>query len=175
MRIVLALGGNALLQRGEPMTAENQRANIRLAAERIALVTPGNEIVIAHGNGPQVGNLLVKNELAASVVPPVPLDWCGAQTQATLGFVLANALDAALARRSIDRRTAAMTDTAVWAGAVGNPQRWCQTKRGNTHSRRGGTDTGHRPKGSTPPTRACTPARQRTPTLAHRDQNVSTA
>ena len=55
------------------------------------------DVVITHGNGPQVGNLLVKNELAASVVPPVPLDWCGAQTQATLGFVLLNALDAALA------------------------------------------------------------------------------
>ena len=52
--------------------------------------------MITHGNGPQVGNLLVKNELAAAVVPPVPLDWCGAQTQATLGFVLMNALEAAL-------------------------------------------------------------------------------
>ena len=41
---------------------------------------------MTHGNGPQVGNLLVKNELAAAVVPPVPLDWCGAQTQATIGF-----------------------------------------------------------------------------------------
>ena len=56
------------------------------------------EVVITHGNGPQVGNLLVKNELAAAVVPPVPLDWCGAQTQATLGFVLMDALEAALAR-----------------------------------------------------------------------------
>ncbi len=55
MRIVIALGGNALLQRGQPMTAENQRANIRVAAEQIAAVAPGNEIVIAHGNGPQVG------------------------------------------------------------------------------------------------------------------------
>jgi carbamate kinase len=64
------------------------------------------EVVITHGNGPQVGNLLVKNELAASVVPPVPLDWCGAQTQATLGFVLMDALDAALARRGVERRCA---------------------------------------------------------------------
>ena len=46
-------------------------------------------MVLTHGNGPQVGNLLVKNELAAHVVPPVPLDWCGAQTQGTLGFVIA--------------------------------------------------------------------------------------
>ncbi len=55
------------------------------------------EIVLTHGNGPQVGNLLVKNELAAAVVPPVPLDWCGASTQATLGFVLMEALDFATA------------------------------------------------------------------------------
>ena len=69
MRIVIALGGNALLQRGQPMTAENQRANIRLAAERIAAVAPGNEIVIAHGNGPQVG-LLALQDAAYEAVDP---------------------------------------------------------------------------------------------------------
>ena len=69
------------------------------------LLAHGVDVVITHGNGPQVGNLLVKNELAAAVVPPVPLDWCGAQTQATLGFVLMDALDAALAARGVDRRT----------------------------------------------------------------------
>jgi carbamate kinase len=69
--------------------------------------------VVTHGNGPQVGNLLVKNELAAAVVPPVPLDWCGAQTQATLGFVLMDALDAELARRGVDRRTAALVTRAL--------------------------------------------------------------
>ena len=62
------------------------------------LLADGVEVVITHGNGPQVGNLLVKNELAAAVVPPVPLDWCGAQTQATLGFVLMDALDAGARR-----------------------------------------------------------------------------
>ena len=64
--------------------------------------------MITHGNGPQVGNLLVKNELAAAVVPPVPLDWCGAQTQATLGFVLMDALDvgAAAPRRAAPLRDA---------------------------------------------------------------------
>jgi carbamate kinase len=72
------------------------------------LIAHGDEVVITHGNGPQVGNLLVKNELAAGVVPPVPLDWCGAQTQATLGFVLMNALEAALARIGHDRPTAAI-------------------------------------------------------------------
>jgi len=87
MRIVIALGGNALLQRGQPMTAENQRANIRLAAERIAAVAPGNEIVIAHGNGPQVG-LLALQDAAYEAVDPYPLDVLGAETEAMIGYVI---------------------------------------------------------------------------------------
>ncbi|MBX7434877.1 carbamate kinase [Mycobacterium sp. Y57] len=87
MRIVIALGGNALLQRGQPMTAENQRANIRLAAERIAAVAPGNELVIAHGNGPQVG-LLALQAAAYTDVAPYPLDVLGAQTDAMIGYVI---------------------------------------------------------------------------------------
>jgi carbamate kinase len=87
MRIVIALGGNAILQRGQPMTAENQRANIRLAAERIAEVVPGNEVVIAHGNGPQVG-LLALQAAAYRDVAPYPLDVLGAQTEAMIGYVI---------------------------------------------------------------------------------------
>jgi carbamate kinase len=87
MRIVIALGGNALLLRGQPMTAENQRANVRLAAERIAEVVPGNEVVIAHGNGPQVG-LLALQAAAYQDVPPYPLDVLGAQTEAMIGYVV---------------------------------------------------------------------------------------
>jgi carbamate kinase len=87
MRIVIALGGNALLQRGQPMTAENQRANIRLAAERIAAVAPGNQIVIAHGNGPQVG-LLALQDAAYEEVAPYPLDVLGAETEAMIGYVI---------------------------------------------------------------------------------------
>jgi carbamate kinase len=87
MRIVIALGGNALLQRGQPMTAENQRANIRLAAERIASIAGGNEIVIAHGNGPQVG-LLALQDLAYEAVDPYPLDVLGAETEAMIGYVI---------------------------------------------------------------------------------------
>ena len=87
MRIVIALGGNALLQRGQPMTAENQRANIRVAAECIAAVAPGNEIVVAHGNGPQVG-LLALQAAAYHDVAPYPLDVLGAQTEAMIGYVI---------------------------------------------------------------------------------------
>ncbi|BBZ17906.1 carbamate kinase [Mycolicibacterium gadium] len=87
MRIVIALGGNALLRRGQPMTAENQRANIRVAAEAIAQVVPGNEIVVAHGNGPQVG-LLALQAAAYHEVAPYPLDVLGAQTEAMIGYVI---------------------------------------------------------------------------------------
>lgn len=91
MRIVIALGGNALLQRGQPMTAENQSANIRVAAERISAIAPGNQIVIAHGNGPQVGLLALQAAAYHDVahgVTPYPLDVLGAQTEAMIGYVI---------------------------------------------------------------------------------------
>ena len=109
MRVLLALGGNAMTNADGRARPEDQIAAAEVAMEAVAdLVAEGVDVVVTHGNGPQVGNLLVKNELAAAVVPPVPLDWCGAQTQATLGFVLMDALDAALARRRVDRRSAAV-------------------------------------------------------------------
>ena len=81
---------------------EDQRAAITLAMEEIAdIVASGAQVVLTHGNGPQVGNLLVKNEIAAHVVPPVPLDWCGAQTQGTIGVLIMNALETSLARRGV--------------------------------------------------------------------------
>lgn len=70
-----------------------QRAAVEEAMRHVrALVADGHEVTLTHGNGPQVGNLLLKNQLAAEVVPPVPLDWCGAQTQATIGVLIMNAL-----------------------------------------------------------------------------------
>ena len=87
MRIVVALGGNALLRRGEPMTADNQRANIRIATEQIAKVHPGNQLVIAHGNGPQVG-LLSLQAAAYTQVSPYPLDVLGAETEGMIGYII---------------------------------------------------------------------------------------
>jgi carbamate kinase len=116
MRVLLALGGNAMTSADGRARVDDQIAAARVAMNAVVdLIAEEVDVVITHGNGPQVGNLLVKNELAAGVVPPVPLDWCGAQTQATLGFVLTNALDAALARRSIARRTAALVTRTVVA------------------------------------------------------------
>jgi len=87
MRIVVALGGNALLRRGEPMTADNQRANIRIATEQIAKIYPGNQLVIAHGNGPQVG-LLSLQAAAYTQVSPYPLDVLGAETEGMIGYII---------------------------------------------------------------------------------------
>ncbi|MBV6752378.1 carbamate kinase [Pseudomonas chlororaphis] len=87
MRIVIALGGNALLRRGEPMTADNQRANIRIATEQIAKVYPDNQLVIAHGNGPQVG-LLSLQAAAYTQVSPYPLDVLGAETEGMIGYII---------------------------------------------------------------------------------------
>lgn len=87
MRIVIALGGNALLRRGEAMTAANQRENVRLAAVQMAKVHPGNELVIAHGNGPQVG-LLALQGAAYTEVETYPLDVLGAQTEGMIGYMI---------------------------------------------------------------------------------------
>ncbi|OUZ11602.1 carbamate kinase [Aeromicrobium sp. PE09-221] len=114
MRIVIALGGNAMTSSDGSARPEDQRDAIRLAARPIAdLVAAGHEVLLTHGNGPQVGNLLTKNELTASQVPPVPLDWCGAQTQATIGMLMLNALDAELAERGVDRRCAAVVSRTL--------------------------------------------------------------
>ena len=80
MLIVTALGGNALLRRGEPMTAENQRHNVRIAARALAPVAAEHQLVIAHGNGPQVG-LLALQAAAYTDVETYPLDVLGAETQ----------------------------------------------------------------------------------------------
>ncbi len=109
MRALIALGGNAMTGPDGSATAPAQEQAVTAAMEHVAdLVASGIDVVLTHGNGPQVGNLLVKNELAAHVVPPVPLDWCGASTQATVGLLVLDALDAALAARGIDRRVAAL-------------------------------------------------------------------
>jgi len=87
MRVVVALGGNALLKRGEPMTAENQRLNVRSATPALAAVAKEHQLVLSHGNGPQVG-LLALQAAAYTEVDPYPLDILGAQTEGMIGYVL---------------------------------------------------------------------------------------
>jgi carbamate kinase len=117
MRLVVALGGNAIAgERGaDPVS---QQEAVEGACDQIAeLIRHGHEVVITHGNGPQVGNLLLKNDLARHVVPPVPLDWCVAQTQATLGFLIATALEARVPERfvaAVVTRVLVAADDPAW-------------------------------------------------------------
>ena len=116
VRVVIALGGNAMTAPDGSARPDDQRAAIERAMEQVApIATAGHQVVLTHGNGPQVGNLLVKNELAAAVVPPVPLDWCGAQTQGTIGTLILNAL----ARRGVARVAALVSRTLVSAADAG--------------------------------------------------------
>jgi carbamate kinase len=87
MLIVTALGGNALLRRGEAMTAENQRANVRVAAKALAPVAAAHQLVIGHGNGPQVG-LLALQGAAYDKIDTYPLDVLGAQTEGMIGYMI---------------------------------------------------------------------------------------
>ena len=87
MRILVALGGNALLKRGEPMTAEAQRANVQVAARSLAPIAEQHELVISHGNGPQVG-LLALQASAYTEVEAYPLDVLGAQTEGMIGYLI---------------------------------------------------------------------------------------
>ncbi len=87
MRIVIALGGNALLRRGDPMTMQVQRRNVRIAAEAIAPLSAGHSIVIVHGNGPQVGLLSLQAE-AYQDAEPYPLDVLDAGTQGMIGYLI---------------------------------------------------------------------------------------
>src|ERR1700712_2048192 len=108
-RVVIALGGNAMTGPDGSATPQAQRDAIREAADHIAdVVASGVEVVLTHGNGPQVGNLLVKNEMAAHVVPPVPLDWNVARTPPPIAFTMADELDAALKARGLPQRTAGL-------------------------------------------------------------------
>ncbi len=91
--IVIALGGNSLIRPSEKGTIEEQYANLWKTAEQLfELLASGNRIVITHGNGPQVGNLLLASEVAKGMVPLMPLDICGAATQGFMGFMIQNTL-----------------------------------------------------------------------------------
>jgi carbamate kinase len=87
MRVVVALGGNALLRRGQPMTVENQRENVRVACDHLAPIAEQHELIISHGNGPQIG-LLALEEAAYGEVSQSPLDVLGAETQGMIGYLI---------------------------------------------------------------------------------------
>jgi carbamate kinase len=101
MRIVVALGGNALLKRGERPDAANQIANVTLAVEALAPLAREHELVITHGNGPQIGVLAVESASDPRLSAPYPLDVLGAQTQGMIGYWLLQAFQNALPGRQV--------------------------------------------------------------------------
>jgi carbamate kinase len=102
--IVIALGGNAVLKRGEKGTYDEQYQNIKTSVGDIAdLIVGGHKIVLTHGNGPQIGATLLRHEAAKSIVPPFPLDACGAETQGFIGYMIQQALRNELKSRGIDK------------------------------------------------------------------------
>jgi carbamate kinase len=106
-RVVIALGGNALLRRGEDDTSENMRRSARSAAEQIAdIAAAGWEVVVTHGNGPQVGRILLQQEAAREAVNPMPLDVCGAESQGQIGYLLQVTIGDVFYERGMERPVA---------------------------------------------------------------------
>ncbi len=101
-RVVIALGGNAILQPKQAGTAEIQIENVNNTCRQLAgLIEQGYQLVITHGNGPQVGNVLLQNEEAKAKVPPMPLDICGAQTQGFIGYMIQQGMQNLLPRHNV--------------------------------------------------------------------------
>ena len=98
---MVALGGNALLKRGEPPDAANQIANVALAVEALAPLARQHELVVTHGNGPQIGVLAVESASDPRLSAPYPLDVLGAQTQGMIGYWLLQAFQNALPGRQV--------------------------------------------------------------------------
>lgn len=115
MKVLVALGGNAILQRRERGTAEEQLANVsRACAPMVEIVKAGHKLAITHGNGPQVGDILLKNELAKETLPPMPLDVCGAESQGMIGYMIQRSMGEHLRRAGINLPVATvLTQTVV--------------------------------------------------------------
>jgi len=112
--IVIALGGNALLQRGQKGSFDDQNQNVKGTVAKIAdLIERGHKIVLTHGNGPQVGATLLRHEAAKNIVPPFPLDACGAETQGFIGYMIQQALRNELKSRGIDKFVVTMITRVI--------------------------------------------------------------
>ncbi|RPJ52252.1 MAG: carbamate kinase [Methanobacteriota archaeon] len=114
-KVLVALGGNAILKHREKGTKEEQFENVRETCRHlVGLIKDGYSIAITHGNGPQVGDILLKNELAKDVLPPMPLDVCGAESQGMIGYMLQQTLACELHGAGIQRPVATvLTQTLV--------------------------------------------------------------
>jgi carbamate kinase len=144
VRVVVALGGNALLKRGESMTAEAQRQNVRLAAPALAAVASQHTLVLSHGNGPQVG-LLALQAAAYTEVEAYPLDVLGAETMGMIGYVIEQELGNVMPKDTplaslltmieVDPADPAFNDPSKFVGPVytkDRRMRWLPPRRGTS-------------------------------------------
>lgn len=106
MKIVVALGGNALLKAGQKGTVEEQYENIETACQQLVQLAHNHDLVITHGNGPQVGKIHLQNETASDKTPPMPLDICGAMSQGQIGYILQQGMCKELARQGVEKEVA---------------------------------------------------------------------
>jgi len=111
---VVAIGGNAILLAGEKPTQANQAKNIAVTAKGLAdLIQMGYDLVITHGNGPQVGDILLRNDLAKDKIPPMALDVCNAESQGQIGYMLQQALTSEFVTRGMDKVAVALVTQVV--------------------------------------------------------------
>lgn len=113
--LVIALGGNAILQPGQKGAFEEQIENVEITCKGIAdLIEKGYRVVLTHGNGPQVGNILIQQEEGKVKVPPMPLDVCGAESQGLIGYMFQQSLSNEVARRGLKKTVVSLiTQTVV--------------------------------------------------------------
>lgn len=120
-RVVLALGGNAILQPGQLGTYENQKMNVEMSSDSIAeIIQGGHDLAIVHGNGPQVGQILRQNELAQAEVPVLPLPACSSESQGLIGYMLQQALKNRLPEKNV-ATVLTMTEVSATDSAFENP------------------------------------------------------
>lgn len=113
-RVVVALGGNAILQPGQRGTSSEQMANVHKTVSQIVrMIEAGYDVALTHGNGPQVGALLIQNELGSSHVPAMPMDYCGAESQGFIGYMFSQCLTNAMAEHGVSGRNPVCVVTRV--------------------------------------------------------------
>ena len=113
-KIVLAIGGNAIIKEGQKGTIEEQDQNLLESAGPVLdLMEQGHTVVITHGNGPQVGNTLIRGEMAKSVIPQYPLDVYGAETQGNIGYLIQQTFKNKMVERNINKTIATVVTQSV--------------------------------------------------------------
>lgn len=113
-KLVMALGGNALQEAGKPATAQAQLEVVEKTSEYIAdIVERGYEVIVAHGNGPQVGRIVIQNEVASASTPAMPFDVCGAMSQGMIGYHIQQGLSKVLRHRGINKNVVTIVTQVV--------------------------------------------------------------